>query len=145
MKDIDKRGLKFHYAWQWFEYHAAQRLVAFRFYLIIIGAAGWLFLKDGTNLIHPNGLLLGLVLFIISIFFFFLEVRNNQLVNCGRYALDELEKEEGFLGTPYAIRQKDKESKKCCISHYFVIRAIYFIVGSTGLILIGMSLCVKQQ
>ena len=56
-------------------------------------------------------------------------------------ALDELEKDEGFLGTPYAIRQNDEKSKQVCVSHFFVIRAIYSIMGIIGFILIGMSFC----
>ncbi|MBL7130380.1 MAG: hypothetical protein ISS45_03105 [Candidatus Omnitrophica bacterium] len=141
MSDDEKKWLKFNYAWKWFEYHASQRLIAFRFYLIIIGAAGWLFLRGDTSLVYPHNLLFGLALFIVSLFFFLLEVRNNRLVNCGRQALDKLEEEAGFLGTPYAIRHNDEKSKRFCVSHYFVIRTIYIIVGIIGFILIGMGFC----
>ena len=140
MEDKEKRWLQFTYAWNWFSYHAAQRLIAFRFYLIIIGAVGWLFFKEGTAVTYLDNPLLGVSLFVVSLFFYLLEVRNNQLVNCGREALDELEKDLELLNTPYAIRQKDIKSMKCCASHCFVIRAIYMLVGSMGLILIGMSL-----
>lgn len=142
MNSSEKKNLKFNYAWKWFEYHASQRLIAFRFYLIIIGASGWLFLgKNTMGLTYPNNLFFGLALSIISLFFFLLEVRNNRLVNCGRKALDELERDEDLLDTPYAIRQSDEKSRQCCVSHYFVIRAIYVIVGVIGFILIGMSFC----
>jgi hypothetical protein len=141
MEDKEKVDLQFEYAWRWFEYHATQRLIAFRFYLIIIGAMGWLFLRESSVLLYPHNMFFGIILLVVSIFFFLLELRNNQLVNCARSALDELEKDQGLLDTPYAIREKDKKSKKCCVSHLFVIRIIYIIVASIGLIFIGMSLC----
>lgn len=140
MNESEQRWLQFTYAWNWFEYHASQRLIAFRFYLIIIGAVGWIFLRgDLSSIGILHGRFFGAALSVVSLFFYLLEKRNNKLVNCGRFALDRLEKDMSFLDTPYAIRQNDKNSKRCCASHYFVIRAIYFIVGSVGLVLIGMS------
>ena len=40
---------KLYYAWNWFEFHANQRLVLFRFFLIFIGAIGYLLVGLGGN------------------------------------------------------------------------------------------------
>ncbi len=142
MNDSEKKWLCFHYAWNWFEYHAAQRLTAFRFYLIIIGAVGWIFSQKELNILSGKEyLLLGLSAIFISLLFFLLDVRNEHLVNRGRYALDEIEKELGLLDTPYAIRHHDNKNRVCCVSHSFVIRAFYLIILATGLIFVGVSFC----
>lgn len=45
-KKIDER---YKYAWDWFSYHAAQRLIAFRYFLLIIGAISLGYLKCHEN------------------------------------------------------------------------------------------------
>jgi len=132
------------YAWKWFEYHASQRLIAFRFYMIIVGALGWIFLRGGFPIKHP--IPLGISLILVSIFFYILEERNNRLVDRGRDALDEFEDNNWLVDTAYAIRHNDGMSKKSnkkrfiskffnryIVSHYFVIRAIYVIMIGIGL------------
>jgi len=141
MEDKDRKWLLFEYAWRWFEYHASQRLLAFRFYLIIIGAIGWFFVQKKDSMSESNYIFVGIVLFVVSLFFLFLEWRNNQLVDCGREALDKLEEELQVLNTPYAIRHKDQEKRRnnCIVSHAFVIKALYMLIGIGGVILISLG------
>src|SRR5262245_11862963 len=79
------------YAWNWFNYHANQRLTAFHYFLIIVGflVAGYIpcFEKNFYGL----QVVLGFVGFLISIAFLALDARNEQLVNDGRDALRKLE------------------------------------------------------
>jgi len=95
-----ERELQLKYAWEWFKYHADQRLRAFYFYLIIIGALAIGYLSaiqvnEKVNQIHFNQVdkiipwlfLLGCI---VSIAFLCLEIRNVELVNIGRDKLKEL-------------------------------------------------------
>ncbi len=91
MDDVDKR---YRYAWDWFEFHAKQRLTTFNFFLIIMGAIGYVYIFG-----KPDAPLINWIAFfgaIISFLFLLLEVRNTILVGDGRAALDKLEKENHF-------------------------------------------------
>ena len=127
------------YAWKWFEYHASQRLIAFRFYMIIVGAFGWIFLRDGFPPKYP--IPLGISLILVSVFFYILEERNNRLVDRGRDALDEFEDDNRLVDTAYAIRHNDgmsKESNEKSMIDDIISsknRSIDNIIGSIGDIL----------
>lgn len=92
------------YAWDWFSYHAAQRLTTFRFFLIIIGVVIVGYFKCVELEWRGLGFLIGLFGVLISIAFWLLEIRNEELVNCGRHALDKLEESAGLT-----IRKDDKD------------------------------------
>jgi len=125
--------IQMQYAWNWFQYHADQRLKAFNYFVLLLGA---LLVAYGTamkeyhaaaidgakseskiesdeqvaNSRTPTELEVQALLkqtrsysnfaaavaacgFVISIAFFCIEVRNAELVECGRVWLDELEKD----------------------------------------------------
>lgn len=86
-----KLEIQYRYAWDWFSYHAGQRLTGFRFFLIIIGAVflGYLRLLPNKSPIFAGFICLFGAF--ISIGFYFLEIRNEELVNCGRYSLKYVE------------------------------------------------------
>lgn len=125
------------YAWNWFEYHAGQRLTAFRFFLVFLGGlvvgfgAG---LRDG-NLVFAR--VVGWFGAFISLAFLVLEVRNDQLVNVGREALDHLEKSDDSLKLQPKLHLVgiDRERSRW-LSHKYWLRAIYlaclvlFIIGA---------------
>lgn len=93
---------RFTYAWNWFAYHANQRLTAFHFFLIIFGA---LIIGYSQSIDKSAWISLGIAIFgaFISWVFVLLDVRNEELVNCGRDALDKIEKDMGM-----EIRANDK-------------------------------------
>src|SRR3989339_1452578 len=80
------------YAWDWFSYHANQRLTAFHFFLIILSATiiGYTNTLEKFPLVSASIGLLGIG---VSFAFYVLDIRNEELVGCGRHALDELEKQ----------------------------------------------------
>lgn len=79
------------YAWDWFSYHAAQRLTTFRFFLVMIGVVIVGYFKC-VELTWPRfGFVMGLFGAFIALAFWILEIRNEELVRCGRAALDRLE------------------------------------------------------
>lgn len=79
------------YAWDWFEYHAGQRMTAFRFFLIFLGILGVglsTAFKDGHLLLAGGIAVVGAF---VSVAFLMLEMRNEQLVDVGREALKKVE------------------------------------------------------
>jgi hypothetical protein len=83
------------YAWNWFAYHASQRLQAFNFFLLILAALATGYL---TALDKDYGLLqiaIGVAGILISFAFLALDFRNEQLVTDGRHALRQLERALG--------------------------------------------------
>lgn len=110
--DDEEKQLKYteialKYAWDWFSYHAGQRLRAFHFFLIIIGVVVVGYLKCVDEKWQGFGFLIGLFGFFISIAFWILEIRNEELVNCARGALMKLEEQVGLT----TIR-KDDDARK---------------------------------
>lgn len=79
-------------SWQWFKFHAIQRFSAFYYYLLIIGALAFGYIRcfggaSQLKLILP---FLSFFSFLVSIAFLHLEVRNVELVNIGRKSMRRL-------------------------------------------------------
>jgi hypothetical protein len=131
------------YAWNWFEYHAGQRLTAFHFFLIFLGALVVGFstgIKDGNLFFAQAVAYFGAF---VSFAFFMLEIRNEQLVDIGRNALAHLE--GSLMSRPelqlICLARKNKPKGKHrpdFVSHKFWLRAIYlactflFIIGAVS-------------
>jgi len=113
------------YAWDWFRYHANQRLVTFYYFLIVFGAMayayGWAYSVEQYQI----SFLITIFAAIASICFLALEIRNAILVDDARRALDKME--EGF-DEEYKIRANDQKRFKNItyyfISHTIVLRSI---------------------
>lgn len=76
-------------AWKWFEFHADQRLRAFYYFLIIIGALafGYLQCLQGCEQVLFLSPFLSVVGMLVSYAFLCMEIRNVELVNIGRINL----------------------------------------------------------
>lgn len=83
--------IEFDYAWGWFQYHAAQRLTSFNFFLIITGLLLVAFAQAIDHDWTGFGFGIGLLGTIVAAGFLALDVRNEELVNRGRHALGEVE------------------------------------------------------
>lgn len=99
--------LAYKYAWNWFDFHAKQRMTTFYFFLVILGALGYAYIQLHGRECIPSWICfsIGLSGAIVSFAFLMLEVRNTILVDDGREALDILEK-----GAPlniFNIRKND--------------------------------------
>ena len=72
---------KLDYAWNWFEYHAAQRLTAFRYFLVFLGILliGYNSGLEAQNVFFASAV--GCVGAFVSLAFLALEIRNEELVN----------------------------------------------------------------
>jgi len=127
------------YAWNWFEYHAGQRLAAFRFFLIFLGVLILGFsaaVKDG-NLFFAQ--IVGSFGAFISLAFLILEIRNERLVNIGRDALIHLEESDESLKAQPKLQLLHIDRKRSrFMSHKYWFRAIYvvcillFVIGAVN-------------
>ncbi|MFZ3148360.1 MAG: hypothetical protein WA137_04905 [Methanothrix sp.] len=110
-EDNNTEEKSINYAWNWFEYHASQRFASFNYFLILIGVVVVGYLKCielagksqyGMEQVGMAkiwwALASAIAIFgiIISIAFWFLDIRNEELVNCGRNALELLEQSLGL-------------------------------------------------
>ncbi len=105
--ESDKRfemGLKF--AWDWFSYHADQRLTAFNFFLVALGALALGYGKALDDRSRWLGIGIGLLGLFVSLAFLALDVRNEELVECGREYLDGYEAQ-----LPMELRKADKDRR----------------------------------
>jgi hypothetical protein len=145
----ESRRVEFDYAWGWFQYHAAQRLTAFNFFLII---SGLLLVAYGQAIDHrwnAFGLGLGLLGALVAAGFFALDVRNEELVNRGKRALSALEADMGVELSGHTGERKHLEDafgggrfgrrlyawtggagRKWLFTHRFWLRCV---IGSVGL------------
>ena len=116
------------YAWGWFEYHAGQRMVAFRFFLILLSAlvvGVATALKNGQ---HVLGSAIAWFGSFISLAFFMLELRNEALVNVGRNALLHIENsDETLKGAPALQLFHADRTRSIWTSHKLWLRAIYLV------------------
>jgi hypothetical protein len=87
----DQLELQQKYAWDWFSYHASQRLTAFNFFLVLMGAVIVGYGQAFSDRAEALGVALGLLGFIVAVAFWAMDVRNEELVRCGREALGRLE------------------------------------------------------
>ena len=127
------------YAWNWFEYHAGQRLTAFRFFLVFLAGLVVGFstgLKDGNTFFAS---VVGWFGAFISLAFLILEIRNEQLVNVGRNALMHLEQfDESLKVHPKLQLLHIDRGRDPWLSYKYWFRAIYvvcivlFVIGAVN-------------
>ncbi len=90
--DPERTDTTLTYAWNWFAYHANQRLQAFNFFLLIIAALATGYLTSLDKDYGPLQIAIGVAGILISFAFLALDFRNEELVTDGRRALRMLER-----------------------------------------------------
>ena len=88
----DKTALRLEYAWKWFSYHAQQRLTAFHYFLIIVALLTTGYVAALDKELESIQIIICILGVLISIAFWALDIRNEELVNDGRAALRKLER-----------------------------------------------------
>ncbi len=119
---------KLDYAYKWFEYHASQRLVAFNYLLVIMGAlsVGYYRAFDGKEYIYAL-FVSGFGVF-VALAFLVLDARNKDLVRKGSDALKHIENLPEFSALdddkdPCRIMSSDS-GRSTLKSHSFWLPAI---------------------
>ncbi len=90
--DSERTETTLTYAWNWFAYHANQRLQAFNFFLLILAALATGYLTALDKDYGPLQIAIGVAGILISFAFLALDFRNEELVTDGRRALRMLER-----------------------------------------------------
>jgi hypothetical protein len=151
--DEDKKlELELTYAWDWFQYHAAQRLTAFHFFLIIVSLVAVAYAQSVDKGLEIFGTAAASLGALIAVGFWIIDVRNEELVLCGRAALDGLEEAlsvnirkddharkrlpqalgDRWLGKhlyAWITRNAPKQRRQDLITHRSCLRGIESLVG----------------
>jgi hypothetical protein len=90
-----RRQIELTYAWEWFHHHVQQRLMAFNFFLIIVGVVSVAYAHAIDAGLEAVGVVVGVFGALVSGGFLMLDVRNQELVDCGSAALRRLEADLG--------------------------------------------------
>jgi hypothetical protein len=159
MEDAQKDRLRT-YAWNYFAYHAEQRMKTFHFYLITIAAliAGFVSaaVRIPTEYFHWLAII-GLLITFFSVAFAFIDKRNANLVNNGEAALRWLDEQEGLSnenGLPHvmSIFSRDDTINEArpkiplIEAHVSYSKILWVIFSTIGLIgLAGAFVCVTTN
>ena len=128
----------FDYAWKWFHYHASQRMQAFNFLIIIMGGLFVGYFTTYTDKLYSISAFIAFFGIFVSVVFFLLELRNEDLVDIGRDSLLKHEEMPGFDSMPEECKIMTRDRKRNnLISHRVWIRlfqAVLFIVFCCGFV-----------
>lgn len=132
------------YAWNWFEYHARQRLTSFRFFLVLLGIVVVAVRYSLEKQQFGFAGLIGLVSLFVSLAFLALEIRNKQLVDIGRNALQELENSSDFHKleretSVLKLAEKSVENRHWFYSYWFWLRGLFLICSVLSIALIAYT------
>lgn len=127
---------QFEITWKWFQFHADQRMRNFYYYLVIIGALSWGFLQclQGNHCqINVMAPFLSILAVIVSVAYFYLEIRSVELVNIGRKALVLNRFRPMLVDNPDLVEDGEKEEylkeKKMALKNamgapHFIVEAL---------------------
>lgn len=117
------------HAWKWFHYHAGQRMVAFNFFLVLMGALSVGYIQAWVYGLCIHAGSIAIVGVLVSLLFILLDIRNEQLVDVGRAALKSIEEHSAYESLPNELMLIEKSDTKCCIiSHNVCLRFIQIIL-----------------
>ena len=133
---------KLKYAWEWFKYHAQQRAQIFNYFLIITGALLYGLTSDTNGDYNQIIAILGVV---VSLAFYFLEKRNEELVNCGRDALKD-NRFKPYLSDFNREHLTPNCLKDCPIYMFITLHSCWFklIIVLTGIVWLIDLYCIRN-
>ena len=124
----DRANPALDHAWNWFKYHAEQRMVMIRLYLIIAGALGAGYITLSNNGSYSLSLLLAMFAGSISFLFWRLDRRVSFLVKQGEAAMAKIE-QEFAIQTGYAefniVQRAESDPSKWLGSYSRAFRAMF--------------------
>ncbi len=88
-KENDVGKLAIDHAWNWFKFHAEQRMVLVRFYLIMVGALGAGYASMSGMHDGSIALVIALVGMVVSLLFRRLDLRVSKLIKIGEAVLEK--------------------------------------------------------
>jgi hypothetical protein len=132
----DKLKVVNEYAWNWFSFHAAQRMKVFSFFFVVIGA---LTAAHYQTFSMPSVAMTFAALgFVFSILFWRLDLRSRELVKLGEELLLEMEghmRAWEIASVELVKRANSKKTKhsaplaQLLYSHSQVFNAVFFVIA----------------
>lgn len=122
------------YAWNWFEYHAAQRMIVFRFYLIFtaVVAAGYMQVIDKAPIL---GAMLGGFLSFITFAFWRLDRRNVALIKLAETHLKDHENRMALeVGSGIRLVGQADQWQAPLSSFSNIFRLVFLVVFLMGVV-----------
>lgn len=145
--DFEHLKLSHDYAWNWFQYHAGQRMNVFRFFFIVVAilAAGYI---KALEIKHPGlQVLIALTAMVLAFLFWRADIRSYDLVKIGEAHLKQteaaLQQRLGHDSVSLAS-SADRKTNQLAASYpsraFYslkqIIRSIYLLVGVIGFVTI---------
>ena len=151
MSDEQKARLRT-YAWNYFSYHAEQRLKSFNFYVILVTAILAGLLTAATRVTAKELWLLsplGILITLLSLMFGLLDRRNKELITNGEAALRFLDENEGLIdtnGRPHPMKIFSNDDFEVSLkqrlplsaahmSYSIVFKCLFWLFGLMGIVL----------
>ncbi|MCB2102852.1 MAG: hypothetical protein KDE22_18390 [Rhodobacterales bacterium] len=133
------------YAWDWFIYHAKQRLDAFRFFLIITALLFTGYVKLYLEGHDYMAVLVCMIIMVTSILFYRLDVRNKQLIQVALayirdediFLSNELKNEKIMIAT---VSERDRRFIASFTSIFRLFFILIFFLGFMGLVVSSMRI-----
>lgn len=158
-EQIDCMKFEYERLWDYFEYHAQQRMISFRLFVIMAGlvSSGFISLLYVSS--HPASgctnlptscivlpkllwvmLVLGLIIIVLSFVFWKLDKRNNIMINESRAELQKMEEQEHIKYTIYTnVDSYTEKHGGMRVHHCF--NTIFSLFAIIGLSIIIYSIC----
>jgi hypothetical protein len=141
--DNEKLNLISEYAWNWFSYHAAQRLTVFRFFFLTFGVVAVGYYQTITT--QPSlALALSVLGFLLSILFWRLDLRTRELIKIGEELLLVVEKKVskwGIVDVALVAKANTKKTAHAtafgphiCYSYGQIFTSIFLLMTTSALI-----------
>jgi hypothetical protein len=130
------------YGFKWFEYHAAQRITTFNFYLVVYPgmAAAYAFLLKEKIL--AGSILVSLLMLLMSILFWQLDIRNRQLIEIGENIIIASWSRAGLDDRLNPIESsRTQQSEGLRFKQLFGV--VFLVGGVIGLVALGYALAVS--
>lgn len=125
------RKLALEHGWNWFRYHAEQRLTMIRFYLVIIAASATAFFAAIGP--YPEAAAgASFFGFVCSLLFWRLDARVSYLIKVGEAAISEQEQfiaSECDLKSIDIINRADEKAGRFLTSYSQILRVLYAVTG----------------
>ena len=126
-KKVEEIALR--HGWEWFQYHAQQRLSIFRFYVFLVGALGTAYVAAMVGGFYIPAIAVTLVGCVLSFFFWLLDRRVSDLIKIGEAVLgreqDKLAERLGYEEIKI-VGEADRHKRKYFYSYSQVFGAIFF-------------------
>ncbi len=125
-------------AWQYFEYHAKQRIDTFKFYITFSTfLMGSVFAVLDTNILFKNIITIAIlcILILFSVLFWFLDKRNRDLIEIAKKTIIEIEANQQ-IDEKFKIFTKAKKEEGIYKKVFCLIFSIFIILSLLSIIFI---------